>query len=73
MSGFEIPSPADFASPDEVIVHHNDDAIPDSQGRIQFVAYWLPMVPGAVRGQVFRTSLAKFIANEPGPVRVVTS
>jgi hypothetical protein len=75
---FQIPSPHDFTSTDEVIVHHQD-AVPDELGRLRFVAYWLTdqeWVPNGVRGQVFNTSLADFIARDEKDgktVRVVTA
>ena len=74
-----IPTREDFTSPNEVIVHHNADVKPDDYGRFQFTAFWLTdqeWVPGGVRGQVFHTSLAEFIARDEKAgrkVRVVTA
>jgi hypothetical protein len=72
---YEIPVPGDFTSPDETIVHHRADVVPDDLGRFQFVAFWLTdqeWVPNGVRGKVFNTSLDVFTARQSGPVRVVT-
>jgi hypothetical protein len=75
----QTPSPSDFASSSEVLIHHYEDAVPDSLGRLQFVAYWLTdqeWVPNGVRAQVFNTNLAAFIDDEEikgNQVRVVTA
>lgn len=72
-----MPIPADFTSPDEVIVHHHVDAVPDSLNRLQFVVFWLSgSKPNGIAGQVFNTSLAAFVDDEEmkgNKVRVVTS
>lgn len=73
----QTPSPSDFTSSPEVLIHHHEDAVPDSQGRTQFAAYWLSgLKPSGVAGQVFRTSLKAFIDDEElkgNQVRVVTA
>lgn len=70
-----MPTRTDFKAPNETIVHHRADVKPDDYGRFQFTAFWLTdqeWVPDGIRGQVFYTNLAKFIARSSGPVRVVT-
>lgn len=76
---FPIPAPEDFQSEGEVIVWHPADRQPDDLGRLQFIAFWIgyhPVTGHGVRGQVFDTSLAEFIARDEAQgktVRVVTS
>lgn len=72
----EVPPP----SPDEVVVERDPTARPDDFGREQFFAYWHdPKTlreggpPHHVRGQVFYTSVAEFVARHPqGSVRIIT-
>lgn len=70
----DLPALADFTTDNEVIVRPTPGQAPDSQGRIQFTAFWLsPASVYGVRGQVFRTSLEDFITREQTaghPVRV---
>lgn len=71
-----MPSPEDFTLPTETIVYPKSGEKLDDLGRIQFTAFWLDdyLPPNGVRGQVFHTNLADFIARDEArgkTVRVV--
>jgi hypothetical protein len=78
MSTFPIPAREDFTSDNETIVWYSADRKFDDVGRIQFTAFWMDewLTPAGVRGQVFFTNLAEFIARDAErgkTVRVVSA
>lgn len=71
------PVKGDFSTETEMIVHLSPSPTPDPAGRIRFTAFWIgyhPATGHGVRGQVFRTSLDRFVAGieaQEWTVRVV--
>lgn len=65
MSNRLMPDLCEFTSESAVIVWPTSGQAPDSQGRVQFTAFWpAPSCVFGIRGQVFNTSLDEFIARE---------
>ncbi len=74
MTAFPTPAREDFTSDSETIVWYPPDRKFDELGRIQFTAFWWgyhPTVGESVRGQVFHTSLADFIARDEAQGKTV--